>query len=162
MIAEMNGINEELVRLLEAKNLYISSAESCTGGLFSALITDVSGASGVFKETIVTYANSAKVCELGVKPSTLKRYGAVSHDVAYQMAQGICAHTGADIGVGITGLAGPTGGTTKKPVGTVFVGLNIKGNIHVYHLLINGQRDQIREETCRFIFNKLIELITEL
>ncbi|MGN0181361.1 MAG: CinA family protein [Candidatus Ornithomonoglobus sp.] len=159
MKAEMNGINEELVRLLESKNLCISSAESCTGGLFSALITDVSGASGVFKETIVTYSNEAKMRELGVSGETLKRYGAVSHDVAYQMAEGICAHTGADIGVGITGLAGPTGGTTKKPVGTVFVGLNIQGDIHVYHLLINGKRDQIREETCRFIFERLPELI---
>ncbi|MGN0163965.1 MAG: CinA family protein, partial [Candidatus Ornithomonoglobus sp.] len=128
-------------------------------GLFSALITDVSGASGVFKETIVTYSNEAKMRELGVRGETLKRYGAVSHDVAYQMAEGICAHTGADIGVGITGLAGPTGGTTKKPVGTVFVGLNILGDIHVYHLLINGKRDQIREETCRFIFERLLELI---
>ncbi|MDD6762039.1 MAG: CinA family protein [Clostridiales bacterium] len=159
MRAEMNGINEELVRLLQSRKLCISSAESCTGGLFSALITDVSGASEVFKETIVTYSNEAKMRELGVSGSTLARYGAVSHDVAYQMARGICAHTGADIGVGITGLAGPTGGTTKKPVGTVFIGLNIRGVIHVYHLLINGMRDQIREETCRFIFEKLLELI---
>ena len=157
MRAEMNGINEELVRLLESKNLKISSAESCTGGLFSALITDVSGASGVFDETIVTYANSAKMRELGVKAATLKRFGAVSHDVAYQMAEGICRRTGADIGVGITGLAGPTGGKTRKPVGTVYVGINIRGSIRVYHLLINGRRDQIREETCRFIFLKLLE-----
>ncbi|MCH5212303.1 MAG: CinA family protein [Oscillospiraceae bacterium] len=159
MKAEMNGINEELVRLLEDKNLTISSAESCTGGLFSAFITDVSGASGVFNETIVTYSNEAKIRELGVKEETLNQFGAVSRDVAYQMADGICRRTGADIGVGITGLAGPTGGKTKKPVGTVFVGLNIKGEIRVFHLLINGARDEIREETCRFVFEKLLELI---
>ena len=155
----MDGLNEKLVTLLRERGLRISSAESCTGGLFSAYITDVPGSSAVLDEAIVTYSNEAKMRELGVKEKTLKSVGAVSRETARQMAKGICRHTGADIGVGITGIAGPGGGTDKKPVGTVYVGLNILGDISVYHLLINGTRDQVRRETCRFIFGRLIEIL---
>lgn len=161
MKAEMNGANTELIQLLKQHGLYISSAESCTGGLFSALITEVPGASDVFCETIVTYSNDAKMKELGVSCDTLEKYGAVSRQTAYEMAVGICSHTGADIGIGITGIAGPGGGTDKKPVGTVFVGINVGGDIAVYHLLINGNRDEVREETCRFAFLKTAEIIKE-
>ncbi len=159
MKAEMNGANEKLVALLIERGLKISSAESCTGGMLAALITDVSGSSEIFEESIVTYSNEAKMRELGVRKSTLERVGAVSRETAYQMARGICRHTGADIGVGITGIAGPGGGTPEKPVGTVYVGLNICGDISVYHLRVIGGRGQVREETCRFVFEKLIEKI---
>ena len=97
--------------------------------------------------------------ELGVRKSTLERVGAVSRETAYEMARGICRRTGADIGVGITGIAGPGGGTPEKPVGTVYVGLNICGEISVYHLRIMGDRGQVREETCRFALEKIIEKI---
>lgn len=159
MKAEMNGINETLVSRLTARGLHISSAESCTGGLFSALITEVSGASEVLDESIVTYSNEAKMRELGVSARTLEQYGAVSRPTAEEMCLGICRHTGAEIGVGITGIAGPTGGTAEKPVGTVYVGLCIDGQPYVFHLLINGTREQVREETCRFVFTKLLELV---
>ena len=155
----MNGLNERLVALLEKKQLKISSAESCTGGLFAALITEVSGSSGVFDESIVTYSNEAKMRELGVRKATLDRVGAVSRETAYEMAHGICRRTGADVGVGITGIAGPTGGTDKKPVGTVYVGINICGEISVYHLRVIGDRTQVRRETCRFAMEKIIEKI---
>ena len=115
----MDGLNEKLVALLRERGLRISSAESCTGGLFSAYITDVPGSSEVLDESIVTYSNEAKMRELGVKEKTLRSLGAVSRETARQMAEGICRHTGAEIGVGITGIAGPGGGTDKKPVGTV-------------------------------------------
>lgn len=109
----------------------------------------------------LTYSNAAKMRELGVSADTLERYGAVSRQTAYEMAAGICAHTGAEAGVGITGIAGPGGGSDKKPVGTVFVGINVDGDIRVYHLLINGTRDEVREETCRFAFLKTSEIIKE-
>lgn len=153
----MECLNEKLVSLLREKGLHISSAESCTGGLLAAYITEVSGSSEVFDESIVTYSNEAKRRELGVMDKTLAQFGAVSHQTALEMARGICRRTHADIGVGITGIAGPTGGSGAKPVGTVFVGLNICGRVSVYHLLINGSRQQVREETCRFVFSRLID-----
>lgn len=159
MKAEMNGINEALVSRLTERGLHISSAESCTGGLFSALITEVSGSSAVLDESIVTYSNVAKMRELGVSARTLEQYGAVSRPTAEEMCLGICRHTGAEIGVGITGIAGPTGGTAEKPVGTVYAGLCIGGQPYVFHLRINGTREQVREETCRFVFAKLLELV---
>lgn len=155
----LDGSNDRLVELLRARGLHISSAESCTGGLFSAYITDVPGSSEVFDEAVVTYSNDAKIRELGVSGQTLAQKGAVSRDVARQMAEGIRRRTGADVGVGITGIAGPDGGTDKKPVGTVFVGIDICGSVSVYHLLINGSRAVVRTETCRFVFERLIDAI---
>lgn len=157
MKAEMNGLNDELVGCLTGRGLHISTAESCTGGLLSALITEVSGASEVFNESIITYSDEAKMRELGVSERTLNEYGAVSHDTAMQMAEGICARTGAEIGVGITGIAGPGGGTDKKPVGTVYVGISVCGSTKVFHLRVNGTRNQVREETCRFVLQSLLD-----
>ena len=157
MKADMEGLNASLVELLQKRGLHISTAESCTGGLLSALITEVSGASDVFNETIVTYSNEAKMREISVKQKTLDKFGAVSRHTAKEMAFGICARTGADIGVGITGIAGPGGGTPEKPVGTVFVGISICGEMSVYHLLIGGGRNDVREETCRFVFKTLCD-----
>ena len=161
MNIDMNGINIDVVNILIERNLHISSAESCTGGLFSALITDVPGSSEIFDESIVTYSNEAKMIELGVKEETLRRFGAVSRQTAKEMAEGICAHTNADIGVAITGIAGPGGGSENKPVGTVFAALHTSNGTDVYHLLINGSRSQVREETCRFVFEKLVELLKD-
>lgn len=156
---DMDGLNERVVARLAERRFKISSAESCTGGLFAAFITEVSGSSEVFEESIITYSNEAKMRELGVRKTTLERVGAVSRETAYEMARGICRRTGADIGVGITGIAGPTGGTAQKPVGTVYVALNICGGISVYHLRVKGNRSEVRRETCRFAFQKLIEKI---
>jgi nicotinamide-nucleotide amidase len=152
MKADIGNINESVVKRLIEKKLKISAAESCTGGLFTALITDVSGASEILEESIVTYSNEAKMRELGVKKETLESVGAVSHDTAKQMAEGICAHTGADVGVGITGIAGPGGGTADKPVGTVFVAVCANGNTVVKELHLNGNREQVREQTCKIAF----------
>lgn len=155
MKAEVNGANERVVKLLIEKNIKISSAESCTGGLFAALITDVAGASAIFEESIVTYSNEAKMRELGVKSETLEKFGAVSFETAYQMAEGICAHTKANVGVGITGIAGPDGGTPTKPVGTVFAGISINGETEVLELHINGEREEVRAKTCKTVFEEL-------
>lgn len=159
MRAELNGKNERLVALLKNRGMYISSAESCTGGLFSALITDVAGASDVFCESIVTYSNEAKMRELGVRSETLEKYGAVSENTAREMAEGICSHTGADVGVGITGIAGPGGGTLQKPVGTVYAGICICGKTEVIHLQLKGSRAEVKEQTCAQVTEKLIELL---
>ncbi|MGN0106337.1 MAG: CinA family protein [Hominilimicola sp.] len=148
MKAEVNGLNEEVVKLLVERKMTISSAESCTGGLFSALITNVPGASDILNEAFVTYANSAKMKYLGVKAETLEKHGAVSRETAFEMAQGLQKRTGADIAVGITGIAGPDGGTAEKPVGLVYAGICVKGNTEVIEMHHDGTREQIREKTC--------------
>src|SRR5207247_6151390 len=98
-------------------------AESCTGGLLAKRVTDVPGASRYFERGFVVYSNRAKIEVLGVSAADLEAHGAVSAPVAEQLARGACRVSGADVGVGITGIAGPDGGTTEKPVGTVFIGL---------------------------------------
>jgi nicotinamide-nucleotide amidase len=102
-----------------AAGLRVAVAESCTGGLVSAALTEIAGCSDVFEAGFVTYANEAKMAMLGVPEDVLETFGAVSVATAWAMAQGVIKKTGADIGVAITGIAGPGGGTEKKPVGTV-------------------------------------------
>ncbi len=115
-----------VVRLLTARNLKLATAESCTGGLIANRITDVPGASAVLTHGFVTYANAAKVGLLGVSASDLEAHGAVSETVACQMAAGALRVSGADIAVAVTGIAGPSGGTAEKPVGTAWIGLATK------------------------------------
>lgn len=114
---------ENVVKLLVKRNKKISTAESCTGGLISAAITSVSGSSEVFELGICTYANGTKERFLGVPEEILEEYGAVSEQTARLMAKGIRETAHSDIGISVTGVAGPTGGTVQKPVGTVYVGL---------------------------------------
>ena len=118
--------DEDLVqvvcRKLMEKGLTISSAESCTGGMFAAALTDTAGISSCFNRGLVTYSNEAKMQELGVKAETLEKYGAVSEETAMEMAEGLKKVSGSDICVSVTGVAGPGGGTPEKPVGLVYIG----------------------------------------
>jgi nicotinamide-nucleotide amidase len=115
----------DLLELYKAKGLRIATAESCTGGMVSAAITDVAGSSAVFERGFVTYTNCAKMQMLGVREETLEAHGAVSEEVAAQMAFGALAHSDADVAVAITGIAGP-GGSEFKPEGRVCFGLATK------------------------------------
>ncbi len=123
--------DEELVRVVGRKLLEagvtVSGAESCTGGLFGASLTGVPGISAVFDRSLVTYSNRAKKEELGVREETLERFGAVSEETAKEMAEGVRRVSGTDIGVSVTGIAGPDGGTPEKPVGLAFIGLAMEG-----------------------------------
>ncbi len=159
MKSDMKGLNTEVVHLLDDKGLHISAAESCTGGLFAALITDVPGAADVLNESYVTYANEAKVKILGVKQSTLDAVGAVSRETAYEMAEGLKNRTGADVCIGITGIAGPTGGTKEKPVGLVYAGICINGETEVIEMHHDGDREDVREKTCLEVFRYIKEHI---
>lgn len=118
--------DEELVQVvcdkLTSKNLTLSSAESCTGGMFASAVTDVPGISKSFERGIVTYSNEAKISELGVSRETLDRYGAVSEEVALEMVEGLKKVSGSDVCISVTGVAGPDGGTEEKPVGLVYIG----------------------------------------
>jgi len=131
------NIETMLVERLINKRMTIASCESCTGGLISKRITDVSGASEVFGYGLCTYANDAKMKLLGVKSDTLEKYGAVSEAVAKEMAMGLLKLSGADIAISTTGIAGPTGGTPEKPVGLVYTAIAAKdGYIFCKKLLL--------------------------
>lgn len=112
-----------IVDKADAEGMMIATAESCTGGMVSGAITDVPGASAVFERGFVTYSNEAKSDLLGVAPDLIRRFGAVSREVAIAMAAGALSNSRADVAVSVTGIAGPTGGSTAKPVGLVWFAL---------------------------------------
>jgi PncC family amidohydrolase len=139
----------ELVKKLTNKNYTISTAESCTGGLLSATIVNVSGASSVLHASFVTYANEAKEEFVSVSHETLQQHGAVSEEVAAQMCLGCTRTAGADVGLSTTGIAGPDGGTPEKPVGLVYIGCCIHGQIEVERHVFSGDRLQVREAAVK-------------
>ena len=123
MIESIDKTASNVVKLLSEKGKKAATAESCTGGLISAAITSVSGSSEVFEMGVCSYANRIKQEVLGVSGDSLKKYGAVSEQVAKEMARGVMERSGSDFGVSSTGIAGPSGGTEEKPVGTVWIGV---------------------------------------
>lgn len=135
--------------LARAQRLRIATAESCTGGMLGARLTAIPGASDVYVGGIVAYAYSVKEAALGVQAEDLRAYGAVSEQVASQMARGVCERLGADLGVGITGVAGPSGGTPEKPVGTVWIGVRLRGQVRARGGRYVGDRDEIRRRSCQ-------------
>lgn len=138
-------IEDVVVDILADRKFTISTAESCTGGLLAGRIINVPGASDVIGEGFITYSNDAKRKYLGVKKSTLKKYGAVSKQCAKEMAAGLLGATKADVGLVTTGIAGPGGGTDEKPVGLVYIGCNVCGKIKVKKYIFEGDRRQIRD-----------------
>ena len=122
----------------------LAAAESCTGGLIAKRITDIPGSSEMFGYGAVTYANEAKISLLGVKPETLAEYGAVSEQTALEMAAGIRKLSGADVGISVTGIAGPGGGSAEKPVGLVYLGISSEKQTRASRLLLSGDRDRVR------------------
>ncbi|MBR3173192.1 MAG: CinA family protein [Eubacterium sp.] len=157
-------IFKELVQVLIEKNMTIASAESCTGGLFASHIVDVPDASKVLNASVVTYSNDAKEKYARVSHETLDKFGAVSEQVAGEMAEGIAKETGANVGVSFSGVAGPTGGTPEKPVGTVCVGCYIDGKLwtHTFHLDSNLSRTEIREQSASLMAEKVVEFLDNL
>ena len=128
---------KKLTKLLIEQKLVISTAESCTGGLVSSMLTDVSGSSAFVKMNFVTYSNGAKQEILGVKAETLENFGAVSEECASEMAEGLMQKTGCDIALCTTGIAGPTGGTEEKPVGLCYIACRFKGQTIVKKIIEN-------------------------
>jgi nicotinamide-nucleotide amidase len=139
---------ERLNRLLTEKGLTLAVAESCTGGLISTRITDVAGASVYFQGGLVTYSNAAKESLLAVPRDLLAAKGAVSHEVAEKMAEGVRRTLAADLGLSVTGIAGPGGGTDEKPGGTVYVGLAAEGAVIARHHRFEGDRAAIRRQSA--------------
>ena len=141
------ALAEEVVKLLKEKKMTVTTVESCTGGLLSGTIVDVSGASDVFMQGFVTYANEAKVSLVGVKETTLESYGAVSEQTAREMAEGGARVANADACLSVTGIAGPGGGSDEKPVGLVYIGCHVNGNTVVKRNIFSGTRREVREQS---------------
>nr|ADK10924.1 CinA [Thermoanaerobacterium saccharolyticum JW/SL-YS485] len=133
-----------VLNLLKTKNLTLSTAESCTGGLLSEKITSIPGASEVFKFGAITYSNESKQEILGVSKNIIEKYGAVSEETAREMAVNVKDIAKTDYGLSITGIAGPSGGTPTKPVGLVYIGLAYKDTVYIKKIISNGNRDKIR------------------
>lgn len=137
-------------------DLRIAFAESCTGGLLSALFTEIAGSSDVFERGFVTYSNQAKMDLLGVKKQTLEKFGAVSRETAEEMANGVIKNSQADIAISVTGIAGPGGGSEEKPVGLVYIGFVRKGEeVMVKKLNLDGNRSEVRMSVLREVLGLL-------
>lgn len=138
-------LEKAVIGILHAFGMTVTCAESCTGGMVSSRLINVPGASDVYKSGVVTYSNKAKRRLLGVKKITLQKYGAVSPQVAEEMAKGALLLGRADVSLAVTGIAGPDGGTELKPVGLVYIACNVRGNVKVEEYHFNGNRAKIRE-----------------
>ena len=154
-------IEKAVADILAARGLTMTTAESCTGGLISARMVNVPGVSNVFKAGFITYANEAKQKFLGVKEETLMQFGAVSRQTAEEMAEGAARAAEADVAVSVTGIAGPDGGTREKPVGLVYIGCYISGNVKVEEYHFDGDRIQVRERTAQTALMQLLECLKE-
>lgn len=148
-MADVVSLEEKVVLKLKEKGLHVTCAESCTGGMIAATLINVAGVSDVFDAGFVTYANSAKHKLLGVDENALQIYGAVSRQVAQQMAEGAAKQTGAQAAVAVTGIAGPEGGTLEKPVGLVYIGCTVNGSTVVTENHFKGDRLEIRRQTTK-------------
>ena len=158
--AEKKPIEDAVVDLIIEKGWHIAFAESCTGGLAAGRLVNVPNASRVLDVSFVTYANEAKIKYLGVSPDTIAAHGVVSEEVAREMAQGVAKAGGAEIGVGITGIAGPGGATATKPVGMVCFGFCIDGVCHTYTKKFGAQgRNRVRAMSVEFVYETLLELL---
>lgn len=150
----------DILSILKEKGLTLSTAESCTGGLIAKMITDIPGASSVFKGGVCAYANEAKERVLSVSSEYLKSYGAVSEPVALQMARGAKRVFKTDTAIATTGIAGPASDNTSKPVGLVYIAIALpRGRYIIRELHLKGTRDEIRNETAREAIKLLAEMI---
>ena len=136
----------EIIDTLKKRNQTITFAESCTGGRVASAFTAISGASAVFNGSVVSYANEIKSAWLEVKEQTLIEHGAVSKECVEEMLNGVIKMASADYAIAVSGIAGPTGGSKNKPVGTVFIGIQTKEKVIVEHHLFKGDRESIQEQ----------------
>ncbi len=150
-----------LSQRLLALNMNISTAESCTGGGIGYCLTALPGSSTWYLGGYISYSNQAKIRDLGVKLQTLDSYGAVSEEVACQMAEGCASRTGSDLGISVTGIAGPDGGTDKKPVGTVCFGWSIRDTCLTETRVFAGDRSMVRQQTIEHALLRAVNLLDD-
>lgn len=149
----------ELGECLRAYENVLATAESCTGGLLASTLTDVSGSSEWFAGSIIAYSNEVKANLLGVKPAILEQHGAVSEPVVLAMAQGVLKTIGADVSVAISGIAGPSGGTPEKPVGTVWMAWAWPSGTRAKRFDFSGDRTAVKEQSVMAAINGLLGVV---
>lgn len=156
--AVVEPLEQAVGRLLAEKKLTIACAESCTGGLLTSRLTDVAGSSAYVMGAVVSYTNEVKASLVGVQEATLRAFGAVSAETAREMAVGIQRAIPADLGVGITGIAGPGGATAEKPVGLVYIAVSYAGHILVRRNLFTGTRTEVKRQSVE----KALAMVQEM
>ena len=156
----MNGLLNALAAALQTRQWTLCTAESCTGGLIAATCTELSGSSAWFDRGFVTYSNAAKTQMLGVPASLIAQHGAVSEAVAKAMAEGAVRQSGCQVSVAVTGIAGPTGGSPEKPVGTVWIAWHVHGQTEAAHHVLSGDRQQVRNRTVHHALQGLLYRLT--
>jgi len=151
---------EQVGRALKARGMMLATAESCTGGGVAQAVTEISGSSAWFERGFVTYSNQAKVEMLGVRPATLQARGAVSEAAVREMAVGALSLSHAQLALAVSGIAGPTGGTPEKPVGTVWFAWAMRdGEVHVCRHLLSGDRAAVRERSVQIALQGVLDLL---
>ena len=155
----IKNITKRIIKELTKNKQTVTFAESCTGGRIAAEFTAISGSSAVLNGSCVTYSNEIKHLWLGVEEKVLETYGAVSQPCVIQMLEGIKNLANSDYAIAVSGIAGPTGGTEVKPVGTVYIGLQTPSSQEVFHCFFHGNRAQIQEQSVVFSIEKLAELL---
>ena len=159
MEQQLLTLSNQLAQILINNRYTVSTAESCTGGLLSHVLTSVSGSSQYFIGGVIAYSNEIKEKVLSVPKATLINHGAVSQYTALAMANGIRQKFHSDIGLSTTGIAGPTGGTPEKPVGLVWIGISTSTKTLAYENFFSGDRDVIKHQTVSILFSLLMDLI---
>lgn len=159
---EISSLSRRLLSVCTIKSVMIATAESCTGGMIAAALTDVAGSSTAFERGFITYSNDAKREMLGVNQATLDAHGAVSREVAIEMVVGALLRSNAHLAVGVTGVAGPDGGSTAKPVGLVHVAVKYGDVVEHEKLLFSDQsRAEIRENTVKAALQMCVGIVSE-
>jgi len=157
---DLHEITQALARVLIKNNWHLSTAESCTGGLVAASITELAGSSDWFERGYVTYSNQSKSEDIDVSQNLIEQHGAVSDQVARAMALGAKQNSGSDLSLSITGIAGPTGGSPEKPIGTVCFAWALANDQIVSETKhFEGNRQQVRQQACDFSLRKLLDLL---
>lgn len=156
---EFDALCGRLAEVLQQRGLMLATAESCTGGMIAAACTELSGSSNWFERGFVTYSNDAKTESLGVDAALIEKHGAVSEVVARAMAFGAVRHSKAQVGIAVTGVAGPTGGSAEKPVGTVWFGFMVDGALTSETRRFEGDRAAVRAATVRHALTRVLELL---
>jgi nicotinamide-nucleotide amidase len=160
--AELRALAEQVAEGVLQRRLMVVTAESCTGGWIAKTLTDLPGSSAWFDAGVVTYSYGAKEALLGVNPGTLERTGAVSEETALEMVSGALARFGAGVAVAVTGIAGPSGGTVEKPVGTVWISWKRRGGYaHATLFQFEGDREAVRRQTVAAALSGVLRTLTD-
>lgn len=159
MKKRQENLEDKIVKRLAENHLSIATAESCTGGLVAATLINVPGASDVLEESYITYSDAVKHKVLGVSETTLQKYTAVSKEVAEEMVRGVTKVAGTNVGISVTGIAGPGGGSEKLPVGLVYIGYKINDFVKVMRYVFSGDRSEVRMHAVETALQELDDLL---